>query len=333
MLEMLEHFSVKKHIEYEVIVISLICALTDGLDQYIKITKERKYPIRETIIRAVVLRMDNDDCNDSFWKKTYGEGNLFALHKACEDGNINEIERLIKESPFMYRTMIAFNPMPHSEPEDGPLNKIIKNENISSQDKIKICKMFIKDAGTWQLPNFVGTWRADILQNCLKCADVHLVKFLLENSGSGDGFDIIHAFRSLGAVVASADNVGVFDLMLSSIDGNIPKYVRTIMAIDQESFCDCDFIAVYRFIAVFMFARKRDMALLLHVLANQNYVQVPLHFSELIVEESLLKWISIQEYMKPKSVRTLRDEVSFPESKQHCNPKYDFTDPKNPDLY
>eukprot|EP01029_Cantina_marsupialis_P009758 TRINITY_DN2257_c0_g2_i3.p1 TRINITY_DN2257_c0_g2~~TRINITY_DN2257_c0_g2_i3.p1 ORF type:complete len:460 (+),score=150.68 TRINITY_DN2257_c0_g2_i3:193-1572(+) len=314
---------------YEPILISLICALTNGLDQYIKNAEEKRRPIHEAVVQAVVLRMRADDCNDSFWKKTYDEGNLLALYKACENVNVDEIERLIKESPFMYRTMIAFNPKHSCQVEDSALNKVMKNKDVSSEDKIKICKMFIEDSETWKLSDFKNTWGEGVLFSAIESesVDVPLLKFITKGD---DNYDFIHCLQRLGDMSVSADNFDVFDFMLSSIGGDFTYYIMKRIENDEEAFVDCDFNILYRFIVVYMFARQRDMARLLYVLTNPKYVKTPLHFTEDIVEESLLKWISIQEHTKAKSGRTMRDDITFPESDDHYNPEYDFTDPKNP---
>eukprot|EP01029_Cantina_marsupialis_P009759 TRINITY_DN2257_c0_g2_i4.p1 TRINITY_DN2257_c0_g2~~TRINITY_DN2257_c0_g2_i4.p1 ORF type:complete len:463 (+),score=140.59 TRINITY_DN2257_c0_g2_i4:193-1581(+) len=316
---------------YEPILISLICALTNGLDQYIKNAEEKRRPIHEAVVQAVVLRMRADDCNDSFWKKTYDEkGNLLALHKACEDGNIDEIERLIKESPFMYRTMIACNPdVTSRKAEDTALHKVIKNKDVSTEEKIKICKIFMEDLGTWNLSDFKNTWGEGVLFSAIESesVDVPLLKFITKGD---DNYDFIHCLQRLGDMSVSADNFDVFDFMLSSIGGDFTYYIMKRIENDEEAFVDCDFNILYRFIVVYMFARQRDMARLLYVLTNPKYVKTPLHFTEDIVEESLLKWISIQEHTKAKSGRTMRDDITFPESDDHYNPEYDFTDPENP---
>eukprot|EP01029_Cantina_marsupialis_P009755 TRINITY_DN2257_c0_g1_i4.p1 TRINITY_DN2257_c0_g1~~TRINITY_DN2257_c0_g1_i4.p1 ORF type:complete len:321 (+),score=81.37 TRINITY_DN2257_c0_g1_i4:142-963(+) len=188
--------------------------------------------------------------------------------------------------------------------------------------------MFMEDSGTWKLSDFKSASGRDILIFASECESIPLLSFLTKDDHNYNFFRCLSRLRGRSKSV-SPDNFDVFDLLLSGIGGDLTYYIMETIEMEEESFVDCIFQELYRFIVVFMFARQRDMARLLHVLTNPKF-KTPLHFTEDIVEESLLKWISIQEYTKRKSVRTMRDDITFPESDDHYNPKYDFTDPENP---
>eukprot|EP01029_Cantina_marsupialis_P020858 TRINITY_DN4930_c0_g1_i4.p1 TRINITY_DN4930_c0_g1~~TRINITY_DN4930_c0_g1_i4.p1 ORF type:complete len:243 (-),score=54.87 TRINITY_DN4930_c0_g1_i4:119-847(-) len=127
-----------------------------------------------------------------------------------------------------------------------------------------------------------------------------------------------------------SETVNAFELLFDAMGRDMPYFREITEGKYQESWRNC---GVNHFPEFFVGLREREVERLLFVLTHEKNSINELHFVEEVAFESLSKWISLHEYLKPACQRTLRDGII---GQKDChasyNPEFDFTDPQNPTL-
>eukprot|EP01029_Cantina_marsupialis_P000051 TRINITY_DN10047_c1_g2_i1.p1 TRINITY_DN10047_c1_g2~~TRINITY_DN10047_c1_g2_i1.p1 ORF type:complete len:563 (-),score=135.47 TRINITY_DN10047_c1_g2_i1:89-1777(-) len=329
----------------------LITSFTNGLDEYIRIAKEVGKPVHSDIIEAVVARMGDDDFNDPFWKNMCDSGQLFALHDAVEELNVPLIKKLIEESCPMYRSMIdgrkelrekatkskgskrSAPVFAYDTKKAGALTPLHKLMKLPEEAKMNFWKLFIDD-GKMHLGEFISLRpygrHESLLQASVCSTTIPFLDFMMRNGE----FDMYPVFETLNATFkVGVENCKRFEYIFDSYGKSIGDYCNQCIMSHEESLSDCNTLCDMQ--KLFVELRKRDIARLLFTVTNSDFNKQELHFVEEIVDDTMMKWISIQEYVEPKSLRTLRDSLEVANEGRNPTPyvpKYDFTDTNNPEL-
>eukprot|EP01029_Cantina_marsupialis_P026985 TRINITY_DN74061_c0_g1_i1.p1 TRINITY_DN74061_c0_g1~~TRINITY_DN74061_c0_g1_i1.p1 ORF type:complete len:271 (+),score=66.87 TRINITY_DN74061_c0_g1_i1:268-1080(+) len=216
-----------------------------------------------------------------------------------------------------------------------PLHLLVQSTEISDDDKIKVCKLFIEDGkDKLQLSDFVDTLKIDLLSAAIKSSGVPFLKFLLDESI----FNFYEALDVCSCYKVNEKNVDEVEFLFDKSGRNIGEFTHHCIEICEktesmyeQAYGDNDSMDFLK--QLFFEVRKRDMLRLLYIIHDNKYISQQMHFVEDVVQRTMVIWISLQDSVRPKKYRTLRDSVpGFDYHQETYNPTFDFRDPKNPEL-
>eukprot|EP01029_Cantina_marsupialis_P000890 TRINITY_DN106_c0_g1_i2.p1 TRINITY_DN106_c0_g1~~TRINITY_DN106_c0_g1_i2.p1 ORF type:complete len:544 (+),score=138.28 TRINITY_DN106_c0_g1_i2:152-1783(+) len=290
------------------LMITLINSINRGLDLYVsEASCAPKSGIFGSIIRGVVIRMTEDDENNSFWANMYNsDAGLYALHDAVDSKDFMRVKKLLETSPREYRLITKEIPRQYNTQALTALHHLLMLDDVNDSKKVELMKCFIA-AKRVSFENFVANYNANtLLKTAMQKCGLPVFQLLTQDEVPNDIIMSYAEYKYAAPIDPSV--VNEYEFLFDIMGRNIKDYINKVQMENGEDIDDCGGTLFFK--KQIFECRKRDWARLLSVLTNEKMNQMPeIHFHEEIVTEVMTKWISIQEYLSPKRKRTLRDSI------------------------
>eukprot|EP01029_Cantina_marsupialis_P000891 TRINITY_DN106_c0_g1_i3.p1 TRINITY_DN106_c0_g1~~TRINITY_DN106_c0_g1_i3.p1 ORF type:complete len:481 (+),score=134.22 TRINITY_DN106_c0_g1_i3:152-1594(+) len=290
------------------LMITLINSINRGLDLYVS---EASYApnsaIFGSIIRGVVIRMTEDDENNSFWANMYNsDAGLYALHDAVDSKDFVTVRKILETSPIEYRLITKEIPRQYNTQALTALHHLLMLDDVNDSKKVELMKCFIVDERI-SFESFVANFKDHtLLKTAVRTCGQPVFQLLTDEKVPEDITMCYAEYKYAAPIDPSV--VNEYEFLFDIMGRDIKDYIKDVQKENGEHIDDCGGTLFFK--KQMFECRKRDWARLLSVLTNEKMNQMPeIHFHEEIVTEVMTKWISVQEYLSPKSKRTLRDAI------------------------